>query len=265
MLRTNLTVLLIVIGTLSVYTAVANMIPQVASEVPEETTIGADVTPQELAAIGEELYASAGGCTACHGLGTRAPDLVGVSGTTCATRRAGLACKEYLYESLTEPGVFVIDGFQPIMPDMRRILSEAQIWALVAFLQNQGGEITVTAADTPPESAGGAGAAAGGTGGAGGTTRLGFDTAVTEPVELLRASTCLACHQLGDEGVALGPRLDEMAGRLDPEYIRRSILLPNADTAGGFEAVAGTMPMNFGDQLSAGQLETIVRFLAEEQ
>jgi mono/diheme cytochrome c family protein len=268
MLRTNLTVLLIVIGTLSVYTAVANMIPQVASEVPEETTIGADVTPQELAAIGEELYAGAGGCTACHGLGTRAPDLVGVSGTTCATRRAGLACKEYLYESLTEPGVFVIDGFQPIMPDMRRILSEAQIWALVAFLQNQGGEITVTTADIPPESAGGAGAAAGGTRGTGpgfDTTGPGFDATVTDPVEILRASTCLACHQLGEEGVALGPRLDEMAGRLDPEYIRRSILLPNADTAGGFEAVAGTMPMNFGDQLSAGQLETIVRFLAGQR
>jgi len=29
--------------------------------------------------------------------------------------------------------------------------------------------------------------------------------------------------------------------------------------------VAGTMPMNFGDQLSAGQLETIVRFLAGER
>lgn len=261
MLRTNLTILLIVIGTLAVYTAVANMIPQVASEVPEETMIEADVTPGELAAIGEELYAGAGGCTACHGLGTRAPDLVGVSGTTCATRREGLGCKEYLYESLTEPGVFVIDGFQPIMPDMRRILSEAQIWALVAFLQNQGGEITVTAADIPAESAAGGGAAAGGTGGASGPR---IDMAVTDPVELLTASTCLACHQLGEQGVALGPRLDEMAG-LDPEYIRRSILLPNADTASGFEAVAGTMPMNFGDQLSAAQLETIVRFLAGER
>jgi mono/diheme cytochrome c family protein len=207
----------------------------------------------------------AGGCTACHGLGTRAPDLVGVSGTTCATRREGLDCKEYLYESLTAPGVFVIDGFQPIMPDMRRILSEAQIWALVAFLQNQGGEITVTAADIPSEAAGGAAAAAGGTGGTGGATGPGIDRAVTDPVELLRASTCLACHQLGEEGVALGPRLDEMAGRLDAEYIRRSILLPNADTAGGFEAVAGTMPTNFGDQLSAGQLETVVRFLAGDR
>ena len=80
MLRTNLKILLTVFGTLAVYTAVANMIPQVQSEVPEETAIGADATPEQLVAIGQELYEGAGGCTACHGLGTRAPDLLGVIG-----------------------------------------------------------------------------------------------------------------------------------------------------------------------------------------
>lgn len=253
MLRTNLSILFVVIGTLAVYTAVANMIPQVASEVPEAMEIGADVTPEQLATIGEELYAGAGGCMACHGLGTRAPDLLGVVGTNCATRREGLDCKAYLYESLTEPGVFVVEGFQPIMTDMRRTLSEAQIWALVAFLQSQGGEITVSASDIPQESPGDAAAAAGGA-----------DPTIADPVELLRASTCLACHQLGEEGVALGPSFDDMVGR-EIEYLRRSILLPNADTAAGFEAVAGTMPANFGDQLTAGQLELIVRFLAGDR
>ena len=258
MLRTNLSILFVVLGTLAVYTAVANMIPQVASEVPEEMEIGADVTPEQLVVIGEELYAGAGGCMACHGLGTRAPDLLGVAGTTCATRREGLDCKTYLYESLTEPGVFVVEGFQPIMTDMRRTLSEAEIWALVAFLQSQGGEITVSAADIPPEGSDAGPAAAGG--GAG----FGADPAITDPVELLRVSTCLACHQLGEEGVALGPSFDDMVGR-DLEELRRSILLPNADTAAGFEAFAGTMPANFGDQLTAGQLELIVRFLAGER
>lgn len=263
MLRTNLAILFVVLGTLSVYTAVANMIPQVQSEVPEETAIGADVTPAELAAIGEQLFAGAGGCTACHGLGTRAPDLIGVVGTRCATRREGLGCKEYLYESLTEPGAFVVEGFQPIMPDLRRTLSEAQIWSLVAYLESQGGEVTVTAADIPAEAAGPGGAMAGGAGGAGaGASGPAIDAAVSDPVEIIRGNLCLACHQLGDEGVALGPRLDEMAGRLEPEYIRRSILQPNADTAVGFEAVAGTMPTNFGDQLSAAQLEALVGFLA---
>ena len=260
MLRTNLKILLTVIGTLAVYTAVANMIPQVQSEVPEETAIGADVTPEQLVAIGRELYEGAGGCTVCHGLGTRAPDLLGVIGQICGDRREGQACKEYIFQSLTEPSSFVVEGFQPIMPDLRRTLSEPQIWALVAFLQSQGGSVTVTAADIPRAevSVGGAQGIEDG----GGVAAAG--PAVTDPVELLRTNACFACHQLGEEGVALGPAF-ETIGTLDAEYIRRSILLPNADTAQGFETVAGTMPANFGDQLTAAQLETIVRFLSSQR
>jgi mono/diheme cytochrome c family protein len=81
MWRTNLTVALIVLGTLGLYTAVANLIPQVASDVPEELVMSADVSSEEMVAAGEQLYAGGGGCTACHGLGTRAPDLLGVVGT----------------------------------------------------------------------------------------------------------------------------------------------------------------------------------------
>ena len=258
MLRTNLKILLTVIGTLAVYTAVANMIPQVQSEVPEETAIGADVTPEQLAAIGQELYEGAGGCTVCHGLGTRAPDLLGVIGQVCGDRREGLECKEYILQSLTEPSSFVVEGFQPIMPDLRRTLSEPEIWALVAFLQSQGGRVTVTAADIPLAEVSAAGEQAIGDGGGAAAA------AVTDPVELLRMNACFACHQLGEEGVALGPTF-ETIGTRDAEYIRRSILLPNADTAQGFEAVAGTMPANFGDQLTAAQLETIVRFLSSQR
>ena len=260
MLRTNLKILLTVIGTLAVYTAVANMIPQVQSEVPEETAIGADVTPEQLVAIGQELYEGAGACTACHGLGTRAPDLLGVIGQICGDRREGQACKEYLFQSLTEPSSFVVEGFQPIMPDLRRTLSEPEIWALVAFLQSQGGPVTVTAADIPRAEVSAAGAQAIGDGGG----LAAAHPAVTDPMELLRTNACFACHQLGEEGVALGPTFD-MVGARDAEYIRRSILLPNADTAAGFEAVAGTMPANFGDQLTAAQLETIVRFLSSQR
>jgi len=260
MLRTNLKILLTVIGTLAVYTAVANMIPQVQSEVPEETAIGADVTPEQLVAIGRELYEGAGGCTVCHGLGTRAPDLLGVIRQVCAERREGQGCKEYILQSLTEPSSFVVEGFQPIMLDLRRTLSDPQIWALVAFLQSQGGSVTVTAADIPRAEVSEAGERAIGDGGGAAAA----NAAVTDPVELLRTNACFACHQLGEEGVALGPAF-ETIGTLDAEYIRRSILLPNADTAPGFEAVAGTMPANVGDQLTAAQLETIVRFLSSQR
>jgi hypothetical protein len=53
-----------------------------------------------------------------------------------------------------------------------------------------------------------------------------------------------------------------MGRRLRADQIRRAILLPNADTAKGYEKFAGTMPPTFGHMLSAAQLEAIVQFLA---
>lgn len=246
---TNLKIFLTVVGTLAVYTAVANLIPQVQSAVPEEVEIGADATPEQLATIGGELYGGAGGCTACHGLGTRAPDLIGVAGTTCATRQPELGCKTYLHESLVNPMAFVVEGFQPIMPDMSRTLSPGEIWALVAFLESQGGEITVTVDDIGEAQAAAAAAPPPAAGGQEG-----------DPQALIEQGGCLACHQLEGQGGAVGPSF-EMMGERDEEYLLRGIVSPNADTAQGFEAFAGTMPPTFGDMFTPEQLEILVRFL----
>jgi len=149
---TNLKVLGVVLGTLAVYTWVANSIPQLESVVPEELSFGADVTEAELVAAGQELFNGGGGCLVCHGLPTRAPNLLtdqggeGTIGQRCATRVPGEDCKTYIYESLTEPTAYVLDGFDP-MVFQARVFSGAQIWALVAFLQDQGGTVTVTGAD----------------------------------------------------------------------------------------------------------------------
>ena len=149
---TNLKVLGVVLGTLAVYTWVANSIPQLESVVPEELSFGADVTEAELVAAGQALFNGGGGCLVCHGLPTRAPNLLtdqggeGTIGQRCATRVPGEDCKTYIYESLIEPTAYVLDGFDP-MVFQARVFSGAQIWALVAFLQDQGGPVTVTGAD----------------------------------------------------------------------------------------------------------------------
>ena len=260
----NLRILAVVLLTLGAYTLIANSIPQVESEVPEELVLGADVTPEQLAAAGEELYHGAGGCVACHGLGTRAPNLLtdeggtGLIGARCGTRVAGMDCKEYLHQSMVEPPAYVVEGYQPIMPDMDRTMSAAQIWAMIAFLESQGGTISVSAQDiASAEGAAGVGTGAQGT--AAGPQR----TASTDPGELIRELGCLACHRLGAEGGPIGPPFDGIGARLDRERIRGGILNPNADTAQGYEAVAGVMPATFGEQLSAAQLEGIVDYLAE--
>src|SRR5829696_7187292 len=147
MWATNLKVLAVVLGTIGLFTLVANTIPQVQSEVPQELTLSADVTPEQLVTAGEQIYAGSGGCTSCHGLGTRAPNLTtdnageGTIGARCAKRKPGMSCKDYLHESLVKPGAFVVSGFQPIMPDMSRSLSPAQIWTVVAYLESLGGEV----------------------------------------------------------------------------------------------------------------------------
>jgi len=260
MWATNLKILGVVLGTVAVYTLLANAIPQVQSEVPEELSFTGDVSPEQLIEAGEELFNGAGGCTACHGLGTRAPNLLtaqgsaGPIGARCAQRVAGEDCKAYLHRSLVEPGAYVVEGFQPIMPDASRTMSDAQIWSLVAFLESQGGEVTVTAADLQAADAGGeAGVAAGPAGG---------PSATTDPVELIRELQCVACHKLGAEGQEVGPPFDGIGSRLSSEEIRAAILDPAATIAPGYEQFAGVMPPNFGSRLTAAQLEAIVDFLA---
>ena len=56
-----------------------------------------------------------------------------------------------------------------------------------------------------------------------------------------------------------------MGRRLSADRIRRGILMPNADTAKGYEKFAGMMPATFGQQLSAAQLEAIVQFLSDRK
>ena len=262
---TNLRILGVVLGTLAVYTLIANAIPQVQSEVPRALSLGADATPEQLVAAGQQVYEGGGGCTACHGLGTRAPNLLtdeggmGPIGARCGRRESGKTCKQYLYESLDAPAAFVVTGYQPIMPVMTRQLSPPQIWAVVAFLESQGGTVDVSASDIPAPTAApvtGAGAAP-----AGGSLASGS----TDPTAIINAAGCLGCHKLNGTGGTIGPDLTHVGARRGAASIRTKILDPATSIARGYEQLAGVMPKTFGTMLSAAQLEALVRFLAANQ
>ena len=263
MLVENLKIIAVVIGTLAVFTLVANSIPQVQSEVPVDLSFGANVSAEELMASGEILYNGAGGCLACHGLGTRAPNLLtdhggtGTIGVRCVNRVPGEECKAYLYSSMVDPGAYLVEGFEPIMPDMRRSLSNEQIWALVAYLQSVGGEVTVAGADIMATDDGSRTAAA--------TPGAAPVTASADPIEIMNANACLACHEFNGEGAPMGPPFDGIGARVDADYIRESILDPAAGASEGFEDLSALMPPIFGSQLNASQLEAVVQFLASQR
>ena len=196
------------------------------SEVPQKLSLGADATPEQLAAAGEKVYNGVGGCTACHGLGTRAPNLLidergtGAIGARCATREAGKSCKQYLYESLDQPGAFVAPGYQPIMPVITKIVPHDQIWALIAYLESLGGTVDVTASDVQAAPAGGA--APGGGGGA--AASAAFAGGSTEPKVLIKEAECTNCHKVHGEE----PRSPDLATRCPPgrRVDRKKILDP---------------------------------------
>ena len=273
MWATNLRIVGVVLATLGVYTLIANRIPQVQSAVPERLTLGPNVTTEQLVAAGEKVFNGIGGCTACHGLGTRAPNLLtdergtGPIGARCGKREPPKTCKEYLYESLDKPAAYVVAGYQPIMPVMTRTLSPEQVWSVIAFLESHGGTVDVTADDIAQskQAAGGASAASpsgpgGGGGGGGGGT--GFAGGNTDPKAIIQAAGCVACHKLDGQGATIAPDLTHVGSRRDADSIRKKILDPMSSIAKGYEKLAGIMPKNFGTMMNAAQLEALVQFLA---
>ena len=266
MWATNLRIVGIVLGTLAVYTLIANKIPQVQSEVPQTLTLGANVTPEQLIAAGEKVFNGIGGCTTCHGLGTRAPNLLtdekgaGPIGARCGKREAGKDCKAYLYESLDQPTAYIVSGYQPIMPVMTKQLSPAQIWSVIAFLESQGGTVDVTASDIPATSTTSTTSTTAGGGGGGGSGGLAGGS--VDPKAIIAAAGCLACHKLDGQGQTIAPDLTHVGSRRDAESIRKKILDPMSSIAKGYEKLAGIMPKTFGTMMNASQLEALAQFLA---
>jgi mono/diheme cytochrome c family protein/cytochrome c551/c552 len=267
MWATNAKIIGIVLGTLALYTLIANKIPQVESEVPQTLTLSANVTPEQLVQAGEKVFNGIGGCTTCHGLGTRAPNLLtdeqgaGTIGVRCGKREPGKSCKEYLYERLDGRATYEVKGYQPIMPVITKQLSPEQVWAVIAYLESQGGTVDVTADDIakskPTAGAAAPAAAAGGSTGGGGLAG-----GSTDPKAIIQAAGCLACHKLDGQGQTIAPDLTHVGSRRNAESIRKKVLDPMSSIAQGYEKLAGIMPKTFGSLMSAAQLEALAQFLA---
>jgi len=256
----DLKIVAVTLITIAAYTVVANVIPQVESDVPPDVAFGADVTPEELVEVGQQLYQGAGGCVACHSEspGARAPNILtdyqgqGPIGVRCADRVPGLDCKEYLYQALVRPGDHMVGDYPPIMPPADRTLTQPQIWAMVAYLQSLGGEVTVTGADIPDEPDDADPAAPG----------PGAQITTTDPSELIRLE-CVQCHVYQGEGLDLGPDLDGIGALRSAQELRLAILDPPAVVTPGYEDFVGLMPTDFGRRLTAEQLEAVVSYLSE--
>lgn len=93
------------------------------------------------------------GCSACHSTGTNAivgPGLAGI--IERAATRTSLSADDYIRESLTDPGSFLVAGFPPVMPAFGD-LSGADVNNLILYLGTLSDGEAVPAQATAPDDA----------------------------------------------------------------------------------------------------------------
>ncbi len=109
----------------------------------------------------------------------------------------------------------------------------------------------------------------GGSGGGGTTTGGGSSDALG--AKTFASAGCGGCHtfaKAGSDG-QVGPSLDDLtgaakqAGESVSDYVRQSIVDPNAVVTKGFQP--GVMPQTFGDSLSSDELDALVAYVSGEE
>jgi cytochrome c oxidase subunit 2 len=159
---------------------------------------------------------------------------------------------------MLKPSAFVVVGFGKAgtndtvspMPNVTGggiDLSEAEISAVIAYLQDLGGaevtvEIPTGAAVEDTEQA---------------------ESAKAKPLdsvdEIVASYGCGACHVIAGQAGAVGPDLSTIGASRDSDYLRRAILDPNAEIAEGYPP--GLMPTTYGAQFYAQELELLVNYM----
>ncbi|MBI2889165.1 MAG: c-type cytochrome [Nitrospirae bacterium] len=240
-------------------------IPQSESLPPEEIKLDPEtLTCAQVVEAGRKTLTSKGQCLVCHSIEpdpkARGPAFSGV-GARAAKRRPGLTAPEYIYQSMTQPQAFVVEGYPPIMPPANKPpadLNEFEVSAVVDYLLSLGGsptceldrlkELLRAAAREAPKPA--------------------VDMASLSPADrgreiFLGKGTCMACHitpHNPNPQAIVGPDLSKVGSRRDADFIRKSILDPNADVTEGYPP--GVMPPIFASLLTPEELNDVVAYLS---
>ncbi|MBI3804592.1 MAG: cytochrome c [Nitrospirae bacterium] len=124
-----------------------------SARVEERLDLGAVSSEKELVNVGQKIFFGKGQCALCHTLGGegrgKCPDLAGAGARLT---------REFLYETLTKPEAYIkldFDSAEPKkyparMPTVNKPpigLSEQELLTVIAFVQSQGGAVTVRPAE----------------------------------------------------------------------------------------------------------------------
>ncbi|MGQ4809299.1 hypothetical protein NKDENANG_02715 [Candidatus Entotheonellaceae bacterium PAL068K] len=253
---------------------VANSIPQQRKNPPQDLELSADMAVADFVKAGQEIfYGDKVNCALCHTIGEkgeRCPNLEGI-GDRAVKRIQEANYKgsagngpEYLVESLHNPAVYVVEGYQPSMPSFGRQLNDLEMVAMVSFLQSLGGEVTVDGQTRFPKYRGD-GAAAVAAAPAPAALAVAVETAGKSGPELVQQWGCISCHKFDGPERLIGPSLWDIGARKQVSYIRESILQPDAQITPGFPPQVMQATLNatgFYQKVPLQELNTLVNYLA---
>lgn len=137
------------VGSTAFYTVVGQLVPQKEVHPPVEVALKKDMSPDEMVKTGRQIMEGKGLCFTCHTIGKsgalRFPDLQGIGGRADKAV-PGLNDVQYLAQSIYDPDVHIVQGFIKGMPAINKPpigLTDQEILTVIAFLQNEGGKVSV--------------------------------------------------------------------------------------------------------------------------
>lgn len=127
-------------------------LPQSESHPPKTLKIEEGISQEDLIGIGEKIVFGKGQCMVCHPMkaetGMRAPAMATIGAEMAReAKERGMTPEEHLFEALVHPSGFVAKGFVAMMPPVHRppmSLTEGEAIAVAAYLQNNGGKVSVS-------------------------------------------------------------------------------------------------------------------------
>ena len=113
---------------------------EISKEPSAEEETSAEAVSTDNQSTGNLLVAK--GCGACHAVtdvsgatGVLGPSLDSI-GSRASSRQQGLSAEDYIRESIESPAAFVVEGFDPIMPELRSTLTDSEFEQLVSYLMS---------------------------------------------------------------------------------------------------------------------------------
>jgi mono/diheme cytochrome c family protein len=112
------------------------------------------ISQEELLKIGKDMFDDKGGCIECHpeepDPDIEFPDLNALlAGVEKHAKEKGQDVESFLFEALVNPGAYVAEGMDDIMPATQDELSNEEMIAVSAYIQSKGEKVTISLDSLP--------------------------------------------------------------------------------------------------------------------